>query len=153
MGLFNTQYVPARPYLQLARRRNAATLLPIIQRRVQLGTTLHTDEWAAYRQLQGRLGLLHRAVNHSLHFVDPATGVHMQHAESNWCAAKEKFKHMKGNTNPSTFKNSCGEGGMGILTQMDASTDYYRTLLNNIHFNKAKRLDIFYQKAVRDLYV
>lgn len=39
---------------------------------------------------------------------------------------------------------------MGILTQMDASTDYYRTLLNNIHFNKAKRFDIFYQKAVRD---
>lgn len=34
------------------------------------------------------------------HFVDPVTGVHTQNAESNWCTAKEKFKKMKGNTNP-----------------------------------------------------
>ncbi|XP_068675925.1 uncharacterized protein [Montipora capricornis] len=100
LGLFDTQYAPARPYLQLVRRRNAATLLRIIQRKVQPGSIVHTDQWAAYRQLQRRLGLQHGAVNHSLHFVDPVTGVHTQNAESNWCTAKEKFKKMKGNTNP-----------------------------------------------------
>ena len=100
LGLFDTQYAPARPYLQLVRRRNAATLLRIIQRKVQLGSIVHSDQWAAYRQLQRRLGLQHGAVNHSLHFVDPVTGVHTQNAESNWCTAKEKFKKMKGNTNP-----------------------------------------------------
>ena len=85
---------------QLVRRRNAATLLGTIQRQVQPGSIVHTDQWAAYRQLQRRLGLHHRTVNHSLHFVDPVTGVHTQHAESNWSTAKEKFKKMKGNTNP-----------------------------------------------------
>ena len=31
--------------------------------------------------------------------MDPATGVHTRHAESNCSAAKEKFKKIKGNTN------------------------------------------------------
>ena len=66
LGLFDTQYVPARPYLQLVRRRNAATLLAIIQRQVQPGSIVYTDQWAAYRQMQRRLGLHHRTVNHSL---------------------------------------------------------------------------------------
>ena len=99
-GLFDTQFTPARPYLQLVRRRNAATLLPIIQAKVQPGSLVYSDQWAAYRNIQRRLGLYHRAVNHSLHFVDPATGVHTQHAESGWCGAKDRFKRMKGNTNP-----------------------------------------------------
>ena len=100
LGLFDTQYTPSRPYLQLVRRRNAATLLAIIRRKVQPGSIVHNDKWAAYRQLQRRLGLQHGSVNHSLQFVDPVTGVHTQHAESNWCTAKEKFKLMKGSTNP-----------------------------------------------------
>ena len=97
LGLFDTQYTPSRPYLQLVRRRNAASLL---RRKVQPGSIVHNDKWAAYRQLQRRLGLQHGSVNHSLQFVDQVTGVHTQHAESNWCTAKEKFKLMKGSTNP-----------------------------------------------------
>ena len=100
LGLFDTQYVPARPYLQLVRRRNAATLLPIIQRKVQPGSLVYTDQWAAYRRMQRVLGFNHQTVNHSVNFVDPVTGVHTQHAEINWSVAKEKFKKMKGNTNP-----------------------------------------------------
>lgn len=99
LGPFDTQYQPTRPHLQLVRRRNAATLLPIIQRRVSAGTTVHTDQWAAYNRIQRDLALNHETVNHSVNFVDPATGVHTQHAESNWSAAKETFKKMKGNTN------------------------------------------------------
>ena len=58
---------------------------------------VYTDEWAAYRQMQRVMGFNHQTVNN---FVDPITGVHTQHAESNWSAAKDKFKKMKGNTNP-----------------------------------------------------
>ena len=46
------------------------------------------------------LGFNHQTVNHSVNFEDPITGVHTQHAESNWSAAKDKFKKMKGITNP-----------------------------------------------------
>ena len=34
LGLFDTQYAPARPYLQIVPRRNAQTLLPIIGRKL-----------------------------------------------------------------------------------------------------------------------
>ena len=50
--------------------------------------------------MQRVLGFNHQTVNHSVNFVDPVTGVHSQHAESNWSVAKDKFKKMKGNTNP-----------------------------------------------------
>jgi hypothetical protein len=43
-----------------------------------------------------RLQLSHGTVNHSLNFVDPATGIHTQAIESYWAKAKQKFKEMKG---------------------------------------------------------
>ena len=100
-GIFDTQYEPSQPYLQLARRRNAATLLPIIWQKVHPGTIVYSDQWAAYNRIQRDLGLIHGTVNHSVNFVDPASSVHTQNAKSNWSAAKEKLKKMKGNTNSS----------------------------------------------------
>ena len=38
----------------------------------------------------------HGVVNHSLHFVDRATGVHTQTVESYWNRVKTKLKRMKG---------------------------------------------------------
>ena len=77
--------------------RSAATLLPVIQQRVHSGTIVHSDEWAAYNHVQHLPPVgQHRVVNHSLHFVDPATSVHTQHAESYWNRVKTKFKRMKG---------------------------------------------------------
>lgn len=83
--------------MQLVDRRNAATLLPIIQQHVRPGTVVHSDEWRAYSGISAA-GYTHLTVNHSLHFVDPITGTHTQHVESYWSRAKAKLKRMHGTT-------------------------------------------------------
>lgn len=76
--------------------RTAGTLLPIIQQPTLPGTTIHSDEWSAYRHVSTLPNIQrHRMVNHSLHFVAP-NGVHTQNVESYWSCAKLKFKRMKG---------------------------------------------------------
>ena len=64
-------------------RRDAATLLPSIQQWVQPGTTVHSDMWQAYNQLAA-IGYQHATVNHTLHFVDPATAVTTKRVEAVW---------------------------------------------------------------------
>ena len=52
---------------------------------------------AAYNHVQHLPSVgQHGVGNHSLHFVDPATSVQTQHAESYWNRVKMKFKRMKG---------------------------------------------------------
>lgn len=79
-------------------RRDAATLLPIIQQWVFPNTTVWSDMWAAYNNL-GQLGYQHGTVNHSLNFVDPVTGVCTNRVEAMWQRSKSKFKAMHGPTN------------------------------------------------------
>ena len=77
--------------------RSAANLLPIIQQHVRSGTIVHSDKWAAYNHVQHLSSVgQHRVVNHSLHFVDPATSVHTQLGESYWNRVKMNFKQLKG---------------------------------------------------------
>ena len=71
-------------------RRDAATLLPIIQAHSAPGTIIHSDEWSAYRRVSSLP--THSTVNHSLHFVDPATGTHTQNIESYWGRVKRRIK-------------------------------------------------------------
>ena len=66
--------------------RDAATLLPIIANHVKPGSIVYSDEWSAYNQLSATTGHIHRTVNHSLCFVDPATGAHPQGVEGMWSA-------------------------------------------------------------------
>ena len=47
--------------------------------------------WAAYNNVAQ-----HQTVNHSIEFVNSATGVHTQHIESYWNRVKTKIKKMKG---------------------------------------------------------
>ena len=76
-------------------RRDAATLLPIIQKYIAPGTTIISDLWAAYNTI-GTLGYQHLTVNHSLNFVDPTTGACTNHIESVWQKAKQKHKQRYG---------------------------------------------------------
>uniref|UniRef100_A0A914QR49 ISXO2-like transposase domain-containing protein n=1 Tax=Panagrolaimus davidi TaxID=227884 RepID=A0A914QR49_9BILA len=76
-------------FLVHVERRDALTLLPIIQRYIRPGTTIISDLWRAYGGIS-RLpeGYNHYTVNHSQNFVDPETGAHTNKIESEW----QKFK-------------------------------------------------------------
>ena len=121
--------------MEVVHRRDAATLLPIIQAHAAPGSTVHSDEWSSYRRAQ-QLGNVstHNTVNHSLHFVDPVTGVHTQHVESYWNRVKTKLKRMRGchaTQLPSyldeflwreRYGKTAGEAWQGIL--VDIATQY-----------------------------
>ena len=96
-GMVDTSQQPALGYMEVVHARDAATLLPIIQAHTAPGSTIHSDQWAAYTRVQ-TLGNVatHNSVNHSLHFLDPVTGVHTQNVESYWNRVKCKLKRMKG---------------------------------------------------------
>ena len=93
--LVGPSYRPARGVMRLVPTRDAATLLPIIQQYVLLGSIIHSDEWRAYSSIQSRLGLQHSTVNHSVNFVAP-NGTHTQNIESYWNKTKMKLKRMRG---------------------------------------------------------
>ena len=83
--------------MEVVARRDAATLLPIINAHTAPGTIVHSDEWAAYLSVQNLPNVSnHGTVNHSVTFVDPTTGVHTQNVESYWCRVKTKLKRMRG---------------------------------------------------------
>ena len=76
-------------------RRDAATLLPIIQRHVLPGIMIYSDGWAAYDTLD-QLGYGHRVVIHDDTFVDPVTGVHINGVEAYWLRTRQKIKAVYG---------------------------------------------------------
>ena len=96
-GMCDISQSPALGVMRIVPDRSARTLLPIMQQHLRSGTTVHSDEWAAYSRAQQLTAVsTHGVVNHSLHFVDPATGVHTQNVESYWNRVKTKIKRMKG---------------------------------------------------------
>jgi transposase-like protein len=82
-------------FMEMVPARDAATLIPVIQRNIVAGSTIWSDEWAAYRTLNQH-GYLHNTVNHSRYYVDPATGVHTNNIEARWSACKAAFKRRFG---------------------------------------------------------
>ncbi len=94
--LVDTSSFPGIGYMEIVNARNCDTLLPIIQKVVLQGTTIHSDQWKAYAKIEQTLGLSHATVNHSVNFVDPVTGAHTQAIESYWNKHKIRIKSMLG---------------------------------------------------------
>ena len=70
--------VSTSPATEIVQSRDRATLHSIIQQHTLPNTVVHTDEWAAYGRMTSLPNITsHAVVNHSLHFVDPVTGVHI----------------------------------------------------------------------------
>ena len=75
--------------------RTSATLLPIIERCVEKGSYVASDEWSAYRQLT-HTGYIHKTVCHKTNFVNPEDGTHTQAIERAWVEAKSYTKQARG---------------------------------------------------------
>jgi transposase-like protein len=74
-------------------RRDADTLLPIINQYILPGTTIYSDQWAAYNGIASGphpQKYVHLTVNHSQNFVDPVTRTHTQNIENLWMCMKIK---------------------------------------------------------------
>ena len=92
----DTSVEPALGYVQIVPKRDATTLLPIIQHHVAPGTVVWSDEWAAYNHVASLPNVsTHDVVNHSVEFVSPS-GVHTQNVESYWNRIKIKLKRVRG---------------------------------------------------------
>jgi len=87
-----------RCFLEAVAQRDEATLRPIIQAHVDVGSIIVTDMWRSYNTLnQLPQGYDHRTVNHSVHFVDPNDrGVHTNNVENMWHRVKGKQARMSG---------------------------------------------------------
>jgi transposase-like protein len=64
-------------------KRDKETLLALILKHVAPDTTIMTDCWKGYNDLDQE-GFEHFTVNHKYHFVDPDTGANTQRIESQW---------------------------------------------------------------------
>ncbi|KAH7976377.1 hypothetical protein HPB52_012896 [Rhipicephalus sanguineus] len=93
-------------------KRDAATLGPLIAKNVLPGTTVFSEEWAAYRSIPGLvnangtpLNLDWHTVNHSVNFIDPATGANTQRIESEWQKAKRRLVRNCNKTTPALMRS------------------------------------------------
>jgi len=74
-------------FLVPVEKRDKNTLTKIILAWIKPRTTIISDCWKAYYDLED-LGYSHLTINHSITFVDPVTGAHTNSIESTWRHAK-----------------------------------------------------------------
>lgn len=67
--------------------RDSDSIKNIILKHVKKGTTIYTDLWKGYSNLN-KIGYKHGTVNHKKYFKDPVTKVHTNNIESLWNAVK-----------------------------------------------------------------
>ena len=91
--------ISGRCFTEIVHRRDAATLLPLIQTHILPGTRIISDMWPAYATInQLNNGVYtHDTVNHTQNFVDPHDDtIHTQNIEGMWSHAKRKLRYQFG---------------------------------------------------------
>ena len=78
-----------KSFLIAVERRDEDTLLPIIQKWIEPGTTIISDCWKAYCNLE-KYGYIHKTVNHSKEFVNDDSDC-TNKIEGHWRQAKAKL--------------------------------------------------------------
>ena len=80
--------------INVGAKRDAATLLPLIQRYILPGSIIYSDGWSAYQRIsQLPENYSHGIINHSENFVDPVNPrIHTQNIERLWRDMKSYVK-------------------------------------------------------------
>ena len=101
-------------FMELVTRRDANTLVPVIQHHIRPGTRTWSDEWAAYAGLN-QVDYIHDTVSHAIQYVDSVTGIHTNNIEAHWSACKASFRRHWGVARhhlpaypQHTLANTCG---------------------------------------------
>ena len=77
-------------FLSIVQDRSAATLVPIIQKYIKVGSKIHSDYWKAYDKLN-TLGYEHVKVNHSKEYYNKENDACTNTIESTWRAVKQSL--------------------------------------------------------------
>lgn len=114
-------------FVEIVPDRSEATLLEIINRRIEKFTWIMSDRWKSYCHLDEH-GYLHDTVNHSQHFINPIIPViHTQTIESRWSAMK-RFLRRKG----TNLSNNLSEYLVEYLYRKKFGDDIYEQLLKDV---------------------
>jgi transposase-like protein len=77
-------------FLEPIEERNIENINEIINKYIKKGTTIYTDCWKGYNDLN-KIGYKHKTVNHKKHFKDPITGIHTNTIEGTWNGLKQSI--------------------------------------------------------------
>ena len=90
------------------------------------GTTVCSDLWRAYNTV-GNIGYQHLTVNHSIHYVDPNTGVHINNFENIWRRAKRRNKRECG-----THRHLLDTYLIEYMWRLEFGNDPFENILSHI---------------------
>lgn len=77
-------------FLEPIEERNIENINKIIKKYIKKGTTIYTDCWKGYNDLN-KIGYKHKTVNHKKTFKDPITGIHTNTIEGTWNGLKQSI--------------------------------------------------------------
>jgi transposase-like protein len=77
-------------FLEPIEERNIENINQIISKYIKKGTTIYTDCWKGYNDLN-KIGYKHKTVNYKKHFKDPITGIHTNTIEGTWNGLKQSI--------------------------------------------------------------
>ena len=125
-----------RVFMENVEKRDAQTLIPLLEKWVLPKTNVISDCWKAYNNMQN---FYHLKVNHSINFVDEPTGAHTNAIESSWRHAKESFsshgrkEHVPGNLARYMFQKSCCANNTDLTEAFLIAGRVYNPATNEAH--------------------
>ena len=95
----------------MAGARAETYVISVLRNSSILASSTWQSQEPVYGVISGlnQVGYIHETVNHSVHYVDPVTGIHTNNTEAQWSACKVSFRRaLFGIICQHTSMNTCG---------------------------------------------